>query len=385
VLRSAVKGELTSRESPAISGDTWESAEDLLRRIDAKHQKLKSTGTQRTLFEGAREGEYEAYSIPDEPLPSGWAWAAFGQLCEIQLGRAKGPGNRSDRYPTKYLRAANITEDGLDLSDMLEMEFNPHEREVFRLHSGDLLVAEASGSADKVGKPAVWSDELPLCCFQNTVIRLRPNILDSSYVLLLLRHCYFNGVFANFSDGMGINHLGAGRLARVIVPLAPEAEQNVMVTEVERQFESIKASKQAIDSNLSRARELRQAVFSQAFRGELASPGTAVEDAQEILKQISDRRKRDIVALPRKVKGQEIVRMIASRTRRPLLDVLREHPDGITPEALLAAANYSTKDADSFYAELSRIAEHVSQEKPLGAAASNWPRSARVILRLKEV
>ena len=384
VLRSAVTGDFTTRERELIGAESGKSGQHPLTPIVLAHRSRTSARPHAALFGAAHEGDALLPDhIPNDQLPSGWAWVTFGELCEIQLGRAKSPNNRSNRYPTKYLRAANITEEGLDLSDLMEMEFGPHERDVFRLRTGDLVVAEASGSADKVGKPAAWNEELPLCCFQNTVIRLRPYVLDSSYVLLLLRHCYFNGVFANLSDGMGINHLGAGRLARVVVPLAPEAEQRAMVAEVERQFESITASRKAIDSNLSRARDLRVVVFSQAFRGELVKPEGADDAAEELVKRVSARRARDTATNPPKTKRRETPRMKTSATHKPLLHVLREHPDGITPEALLAAANYTINEVDRFYSELSRIADQVLQEKPQGAAAEMWPNRTQVLLRLK--
>jgi hypothetical protein len=173
--------------------------------------------------------------------------------------------------------------------------------------------------------------------------------LASSYVLLLLRYCYFNRMFANVSDGMGINHLGAGRLAHVVVPLAPELEQRMMVEEVERQLESIKASQRSIDSNMARASDLRAAVLSQAFRGELVDPKLSGESAHALVERISLRRVLDLTVSPPEAQKTRIPKMKVSTTRKPLLDVLREHPDGITPEALLTAANYTIDDVDRFY------------------------------------
>ena len=384
VLRSAVTGELT-KTARAVS---QESAADLLSRVlsERRLRGMAHSPGQRSLSESSEryQESTEPETHPSDTLPEGWAWARLGQLCEIQLGRAKSPSKRSNLYPTKYLRAANITEEGLDLADLLEMEFDPRERDAFRLRSGDLVVAEASGSADKVGKPAIWNDELPLCCFQNTVIRLRPYLLESSYVLLLLRHCYFNRVFAKLSDGMGINHLGAGRLSQVVVPLAPEGEQRIMVEEVERQLESIKASRESIDSNLARARDLRSAVLLQAFRGELVERKPSDEGAQALVERISLRLSQGMTITPLKAGNKGVHRMKASAKHRPLLDVLREHPNGITPEALLTAANYAITDVDRFYSELSRIADSVLEEKPEGKAARTWPYGARVLLRLRD-
>lgn len=106
--------------------------------------------------------------------PKSWTWTTVGEVGEVKTGMARTPRNRPGVNATKYLRAANITEKGLDLTDLLEMDFNAEEREVFALRPGDIVLSEASGSPEQVGKPAQWNGELPLCCFQNTVLRFRP-------------------------------------------------------------------------------------------------------------------------------------------------------------------------------------------------------------------
>ena len=383
VFRSAVTGELTS--AMRLASPTRETAVDLLKRILSQSDaESAAVSSEAGLFAHQAHEEPALHDpLQSGALPPAWTWATLSQLCRIQLGRAKSPSKRSNHYPTKYLRAANITDEGLDLSDVQEMEFEPHEREAFRLRKGDLIVAEASGSADKVGKPAAWNDELPLCCFQNTVIRLHPYVSDSSYILLLLRHCYFNHVFANLSDGMGINHLGAGRLARVVVPLAPEAEQKVMVDEVDHQLESIKSSTQVIDSNLDRAADLRRSVLARAFDGSLVDPKPTNEVAQSLAERISVRLVSDRAAASAEPKQKRISKM-KTDVHRPLLDVLKEHPNGLTPEALLVAANYTFREVEQFYSELSRIADRVREDKPQGDAAKTWPIGARVLLSLRK-
>ena len=145
-------------------------------------------------------------------LPSSWLWLLAESVGTIQLGRQRSPRNRSKDYPTKYIRAANITEKGLDLDDVLDMEFGPHELSAYRLEKGDLVLSEASGSAAQVGKPAIWDDQIPNCCFQNTVIRHQPYCRDHSiYLLWLYRFYFISGTFARVADieRQGINHLSA--------------------------------------------------------------------------------------------------------------------------------------------------------------------------------
>jgi type I restriction enzyme S subunit len=75
---------------------------------------------------------------------------------------------------------------------VLDMEFLPNEQEIYRLHDGDILVSEASGSPDQVGKPVIWKGEIENCCFQNTVIRLCPWVVSSKYLLVIFQDFYFN-------------------------------------------------------------------------------------------------------------------------------------------------------------------------------------------------
>ena len=155
VLRDAVTGKLTEPVRQASTAP--ESAREFLARVLARRDSIGSSAT------GGHANLSETEEVrrpvgPNAPtLPEGWVWTNFAQLCEIQLGRQKSPANRPNRYPTKYIRAANITDVGLDLSDLLEMDFEPADRERFRLRPGDLIVAEASGSPEKVGKPKTFA------------------------------------------------------------------------------------------------------------------------------------------------------------------------------------------------------------------------------------
>ena len=72
-----------------------------------------------------------------------------------------------------YLRVANVYEDRLDLSDVKQMNFTPNEYETFHLRDGDILLNEGQ-SIELVGRPAMYRGEVPGACFQNTLVRFRP-------------------------------------------------------------------------------------------------------------------------------------------------------------------------------------------------------------------
>ena len=225
--------------------------------------------------------------VPLEALPSGWVWLTAEFVGTVQLGRQRSPKNRSKDYPTKYIRSANITEQGLDLRDVFDMDFLPHELSTFRLKKGDLVVSEASGSAAQVGKPAIWDDQIPNCCFQNTVIRHQPYCRDFSvYLLWLYRFFYTSGKFAEVAGGVGINHLGASKFAQIALPLCSLAEQQEIVRLLEERFTAIEQQEREIDSALTQAEMLRQALLKRAFSGQLVAQDPNDEPASVLLNRI---------------------------------------------------------------------------------------------------
>jgi Type I restriction modification DNA specificity domain len=147
------------------------------------------------------------------------------QAGTVRVGRQRSPDKHTGRNATKYVRAANITSEGVDLTDLLEMDFTIAERARFALRVGDVLLTEASGSATQVGRAALWISEIKNCCYQNTVIRFRPHVALPEYAIVAFQHFSASGVFARVARGVGIQHLGAARLAEIAFPLPPLDEQ----------------------------------------------------------------------------------------------------------------------------------------------------------------
>jgi type I restriction enzyme S subunit len=201
-------------------------------------------------------------------LPSGWVKTRLDEVAEVKLGRQRSPKNHTGTRMRPYLRAANVTWHGLDLSDVKKMNFTEEESRVFELQSGDIVMAEASGSAHEVGKPAIWRGQIPGCCFQNTLLRVRSYGLPSEYLLHVLRADAASGRLGDAARGVGIHHLGAQRLAGWTVPVPPISEQSRIVEAIEEQLSRVDSG----DQSLGRARilieSLRASVHTAALTGE---------------------------------------------------------------------------------------------------------------------
>ena len=131
-----------------------------------------------------------------------------------------------------YLRAANVKDGQLDLTDVKTMDFNPSEQRTFSLMPGDVLVSEGSGSLGTVGASAVWNAEIDgVVCFQNTLLRLRPKPgNDPRFLMWWARHAYGSGLFASIADGANIYHLGADGV-RTLPAAMPDARMQRAISD----------------------------------------------------------------------------------------------------------------------------------------------------------
>jgi type I restriction enzyme S subunit len=164
LLKVAVEGALTA-EWRARNTPTERSAQLLQRILTERRSRWESKQIAKFKEQGKTPPKdwQKKYPEPVPPdvtnlpkLPEGWVWASVEQLGQVQLGRQRSPNKVGKINSTPYIRAANITEQGIDFSDVLEMEFSDREKETFALKAGDVLLTEASGSPEHVGRPAIW-------------------------------------------------------------------------------------------------------------------------------------------------------------------------------------------------------------------------------------
>ncbi len=141
---------------------------------------------------------------------------------------------------TPYLRAANVKDGELDLTDVKEMNFDPGEQQIFRLQPGDVLISEGAGSLAAVGASAAYEGEPPGVCFQNTLLRLRPRAdVEPRFVAWWARAMYASGEFARFATGASIYHLGAERVRAVRAWIPTIEEQRRIAAFLDAETERI--------------------------------------------------------------------------------------------------------------------------------------------------
>ena len=296
VLKAAVEGKLTAQwraKHPAK-----EPASALLARI-LKERRLKWEADQLAKFAAAKKeppknwrDKYVEPTPPDTTglpeLAADWTWASVQQVGSVQLGRQRAPQHHSGQYMRPYLRVANVFEDRIDTSDVMEMNFTPNEYETYRLGYGDILLNEGQ-SMELVGRPAIYRDEVPGACFTNTLVRFRVyDNVDTDYALRVFLAYLKNGRFQKIATiTVNIAHLGAGRFAEIEFPLPPIEEQAAIIQEVDRHFSLIDAAEATIEHGLLRAFRLRQSILKRAFEGKLVPQDPKDEPATALLKKLA--------------------------------------------------------------------------------------------------
>ena len=198
---------------------------------------------------------------------------------DIDLGRQRAPQYNNGPNMTAYLRAANVQDGRLDLSDVKSMNFDPSEQARFSLRAGDVLISEGSGSLASIGATAVWNNEIDgTICFQNTLLRLRPreDRTDPRFLAWWCRYAYTSGLFSSVATGANIYHLSADRIRSLPMVHVPLATQQIIADHLDTETGRIEATIDNERQVLDLLVERRQALITSVITGEMSVPGSAV-------------------------------------------------------------------------------------------------------------
>ena len=214
-----------------------------------------------------------------------WKWVQIQEAGEVRLGRQRSPKHHTGAYMRPYLRVANVYEDRIDTSDVLEMNFTPDEYKIYRLEPNDILLNEGQ-SLELVGRPALYRGEVPGACFQNTLVRFRASPqVNPRFALYVFRLYMHTGRFQKIARWTtNIAHLGAGRFAQMLFPLPSLPEQRRIVAEIEKQFSRLEAGVAALRRVQANLKRYRAAVLKAACEGRLVPTEAELSRSQRSTK-----------------------------------------------------------------------------------------------------
>ncbi|UYO73105.1 restriction endonuclease subunit S [Halomonas qinghailakensis] len=227
ILQLAVMGRLVEQDA----GD--ESVAKLVERIKTdkalliKNKKIKAQAKLKLTYQG---------DAPHQRVPMHWVSTSLDELSHVQGGIQKQPKRRplENKYP--YLRVADVQRGFLmDCSDLPEFELFNDELSQYGLKKGDILVVEGNGSAEEIGRCAIWDGRVPDCIYQNHLMRVRPIVPETSdYIALYLNSPSGIVEMKRLAvTSSGLYNLSVGKIRSIPVPLPPLAEQHRIVQKVD--------------------------------------------------------------------------------------------------------------------------------------------------------
>ncbi len=195
--------------------------------------------------------------------PKGCKKTPFGNVCPTRLGKMLDAKQQTGQNTRRYLRNANVQWFHIDVSDLLEMDFDADARETFRLQAGDLLICEGG----EPGRAAIWNGELEDVYYQKALHRGRPNpaLAKADFLVWLLWFLAKRGGLGDHVTAATIAHLTGEKLKAMEIPLPPLPLQQTFATRI--------ASIEALKATHRRALAALDALFAslqqRAFAGQL--------------------------------------------------------------------------------------------------------------------
>ncbi|RKH71024.1 hypothetical protein D7X96_09585 [Corallococcus interemptor] len=318
VLKAACEGHLVPTEAELARRENrdYEPADKLLARILKERRahwesdqlaKMKATGKP-----PKNDKWKERYAEPLMPstnglfnLPEGWVWASLDQLTTFVTSGSRGWAEHYSDSGPLFIRAQDIKKDMLQL-DAVASVSPPANAEGIRTRvaSGDLLITITGAN---VTKSALVPNSIPEAYVSQHVGLARPVDTNTSAFLFAWVVSPANGrrYLENCAYGAGKPGLNLEQLRELVIALPPLKEQRRIMAEAESRMSLAKSGNMSIQTNVSRANQLRQTVLRQAFAGNLVSQVRTDEPAIDPLARTSANMKSKTT--PKQDQSQKII------------------------------------------------------------------------------
>lgn len=200
-----------------------------------------------------------------------WLRTTIGDAADVTGGLTKNANRSSLPGRLPYLRVANVYANELRLTEVETIGVNQAELPRVRLKPGDVLIVEGNGSADQLGRVAVWTGVIDPCVHQNHLIKARPRPGTNSRWLLywMMSPSGRTAIQAVASSTSGLHTLSISKVQALPVPLPPLSIQVEIVAELDRRMSVLDKTEREVDIGLARCERLRQAILKHAFEGRL--------------------------------------------------------------------------------------------------------------------
>ena len=287
ILDLAIRGKLV----PQDPND--EPASILLERIKAEKERLIKEGKIKRSKKSAKTSDTPHYENVLFEVPDNWVWTTLEEIC-LFLSRGKSPkySDTDKTYPV-FAQKCNLKEGGISLEQarFLDPSTICKWSEEYKLKTGDVLV-------NSTGTGTVGRTRL----FHESYLKHYPFVVPDSHVSVIRTASEIKSEFVfayisskliqeyledNLAGSTNQKELYIGVLSDLLFPLPPLAEQQRIVTEIEKWFALIDEIEQSKADLQTSIKQTKSKILDLAIHGKLVPQDPSDEPASELLKRIN--------------------------------------------------------------------------------------------------
>ncbi|MBW1601158.1 hypothetical protein JJV70_03375 [Streptomyces sp. JJ66] len=205
-------------------------------------------------------------------LPAELHTVRLGYLARVQSGvtvhGAREQSSDDAEFP--YLRVANVQGERVDLAEIKQIRIPKSMAMRCMLRPGDVVMTEANGNPDNLGRGAVWHGRIPRMVHQNHVFAIRGDRqrIVPEYLAALLATAHGRRYFRFTSTQVGIATTSSAKVLDFPVPDCSMSKQREVVSEYESLKNSTSRARDALDRQLALLTERRQSLITAAVTGQ---------------------------------------------------------------------------------------------------------------------
>jgi len=273
ILKYAMEGKLTEK---------WR---------EKNKDKLKFSPEINSLIKGKIQNEELDYirKICFIEIPNDWIWSSVGNIGEVFGGKRipKGYVISDSKTNHPYIRVTDFSNYGVKREGLKYLEneiYNFIKRYI--ITKNDVYISIA-GSIGKVG---TIPEDLDNANLTENAARIVSSIYNNRLMAYFLNSEFCQLQISRYTIHTNQPKLALFRIKKLIIPLPPLEEQNIIVERIEKLFSLADYIEETVDSKLEESKTLRQSILKKAFEGKLVPQDPKGEPAEILLEKIKKQR-----------------------------------------------------------------------------------------------
>ena len=294
ILQYAIQGKLVEqRPEEGTASKEIEKAIKLKKKLDSngilKGRKMK------TLIPISEESAFD--------IPESWRWVRLGSITEI-FGRIGFRGYTKNDIVRKgegaiTMSPSNINQSTgeVDFSDSTYLSWEKYnESPEIMLEIGDIVLVKTGSS---YGKSGVIRELFEKATINPQLAILKYISCDNNFLNWVLKSPYARSQYEQFVTGTSIPTFSQEKLANMIIPIPPLAEQHRIVAKIEELLPYVDRYAEAYEKleqfNAKFPEDMKKSILQYAIQGKLVEQRPEEGTAEELYQQIQDEKQKLIV------------------------------------------------------------------------------------------